>query len=203
MEAHMNVFIVGKRYCLATPASVFLASLLALGPLLPALAQAQTPDTARKNSGASLAARVQRLEDIEEIRILLADYGRYLDAHDLVSYSHPFAKDGEWVGGFGSAKGPAGIQALMEKNLGPGSTGRPGSTFHILTNFVIDVHGDTATAWSRWVFITTGAEDRPTPAMGGHYDDTFVREDGHWKFRRRVAVNDIPHSGQPLATAPK
>ena len=99
----MNVSTIRKRYRLATPASVFLALLLALG--LPALAQAQAPDK-RKNSDASLAARIQRLEDIEEIRVLLTDYGRYLDAHDLAAYSHLFAKDGEWVGGFGSAKGP-------------------------------------------------------------------------------------------------
>jgi hypothetical protein len=69
---------------------------------------------------------------------------------------------------------------------------------------MIDVHGDTATAWSRWVFVTTGADNRPTPAMGGHYDDTLVREDGHWKFQRRVAVNDIPKTvSTPGATTPK
>ncbi|MGC2418051.1 MAG: nuclear transport factor 2 family protein [Candidatus Acidiferrales bacterium] len=199
----MNVFTIRKRYRLATPASVFVALLLALGLLLPMSAQAAPPDEATKNSEASLDARVQRLEDIEEIRVLLTDYGRYLDAHDLAAYSHLFAKDGEWVGGFGSAKGPAGIQALMEKNLGPGPARKPGSTFHLLTNFVIHVHGDTATAWSRWVFVTTGAENRPAPAMGGHYDDTLVREDGHWKFERRVAVNDIPQSIPTPPSAPK
>jgi SnoaL-like domain len=199
----MNVPIVFTRSRTTSAASVFLAPILALGLLLPMPAQAAPPDKATKRNGASLAARIQRLEDIEEIRVLLADYGRFLDAHDLVAYSHLFAKDGEWVGGFGSAKGPAGIQALMEKNLGSGSAGKPGSTFHLLTNFIIDVHGDTATAWSRWVFVTTGADNRPTPAMGGHYDDTLVREDGHWKFERRVAVNDIPHSIPTPASAPK
>ena len=170
---------------------LFIFSMFAAAPM-----QAQAQAGAAK-SDASLAARIQRLEDVEEIRVLLTDYGRFLDAHDLVSYSHLFARDGEWVGGFGSAKGPAGIQALMEKNLGPGPAPRPGSTFHILTNFIIDVHGDTATAWSRWVFVTTGAENRPVPAMGGHYDDTLVREDGHWRFKRRVAVNDIPQAVSP------
>jgi SnoaL-like domain len=200
-EAHMNVSTVLGRFRSTSATSVVCAFLLPLGLLLPALALAQPPEKAGKSRDASLAARVQRLEDIEEIRVLLTDYGRYLDAHDLVAYSHLFAKNGEWVGGFGSAKGPADIQALMEKNLGPGPARKPGSTFHILTNFVIDVHGDTATAWSRWVFVTTGTDNRPTPAMGGHYDDTLVREDGHWKFQRRVAVNDIPQSvsGSPPA----
>ena len=58
----------------------------------------------------SLAARVQRLEDQEEIRMLLVDYGRSLDARDFVKYSSLFAKDGEWTGGFGTAKGPSSDQ---------------------------------------------------------------------------------------------
>ena len=53
-----------------------------------------------------LEARIQRLEDIQEIRDLLTSYGRLLDAHDLAGYSRLFAKNGEWVGGFGSAKVP-------------------------------------------------------------------------------------------------
>jgi len=188
-----------KSSATASAASVFLAATMAVGLLLPAPAQAQPAAKATRSGDASLAARIQRLEDIEEVQVLLTDYGRFLDAHDLVSYSRLFARDGEWVGGFGSAKGPAGILALMQKNLGPGPASKPGSTFHILTNFVIDVHGDTATAWSRWVFVTTGADNRPTPAMAGHYDDLLVREDGHWKFKRRVAANDIPQSA-PVPT---
>jgi hypothetical protein len=160
-----------------------LACLLSVAALLaPVPAQAQT----------TLAARVQRLEDIEEIRNVLADYGRYLDAHDLVSYSSLFASDGEWVGGFGTGKGPAGVLALMEKNLGATATNRPGSTYHLLTNFLIDVRGDTATAWSRWNFVVTGADNSPKIMYGGHYDDTLIRENGQWKFKKRVAVNDIP-----------
>ena len=142
----------------------------------------------------SPAARIQRLEDTEEIRTLLTEYGRMLDAHDLAGYSHLFAKDGEWVGGFGSAMGPAAIQALMEKNLGATRTSKPGSTYHLLTNFEINVHGDEATAWSRWSFTVTTADNKPAILYGGHYDDKLVREDGHWRFKRRVAITDIPHA---------
>lgn len=153
----------------------------------------------------SVAARLQRLEDVEEIRTLLIDYGRYLDAHDLVSYSNLFASDGEWVGGFGTGKGPAGVLALMQKNLGATSTSRPGSTYHLLTNFLIDVHGDAATAWSRWNFVVTGQDSSPRVLYGGHYDDTLVRENGRWKFKRRVAVNDIPvgNAAGPPPPSPK
>lgn len=154
------------------------ASLLLLLTLLPLAAQDK-----------SLAARVQRLEDIEEIRTVLLDYGRFLDARDFAAYSRLFAKDGEWVGGFGTVQGPAAIQAFMEKNIaGPNR----GNTFHILSNFEIEVHGDTATAWSRWTFVTPGADKKPAPSQAGRYDDTLVRENGHWRFKRRTASNDIP-----------
>jgi hypothetical protein len=152
--------------------------------LIPALLPPVFPQTP------PAAARIQRLEDIEEIRTLLLDYGRLLDARDLPAYSRLFAKDGEWVGGFGSAKGPAAIQAFMEKNLGSGPN--RGNTYHILSNFVIDVQGDKATAWSRWAYITPAADGKPVINQGGHYDDTLVRENGHWRFQRRVASTDIP-----------
>jgi ketosteroid isomerase-like protein len=121
---------------------------------------------------------------------VLLNYGRFLDARDLPAYSRLFAKDGEWVGGFGSAKGPAEILTFMEKNLGTGPN--RGNTFHILSNFVIDVQGDTATAWSRWTFIAPAADGKPAISQAGRYDDTLVRENGQWKFKRRVASNDTP-----------
>jgi len=154
-------------------------SLLLLLTLLPLAAQQDK----------SLAVRVQRLEDIEEIRTVLLDYGRFLDSRDFAAYSRLFAKDGEWVGGFGTVQGPAAIQAFMEKNIaGPNR----GNTFHILSNFEIEVHGDTAKAWSRWTFVTPGADKKPAMSQAGRYDDTLVRENGHWRFKRRTASNDIP-----------
>jgi uncharacterized protein (TIGR02246 family) len=167
---------------------------------------AQRPNVIPK--AADVAARIQRLEDQQEIQNVLLDYGRLLDAHDFAGYANLFAKDGEWVGGFGTVRGPAAIQAFMEKNIG--SPGKPGGTYHILTNFEIqvhsDLHGDTATAWSRWAYVVPVVNpdpnskplspalknDRPVIAQGGHYDDQLVRENGHWKFKRREAVTDIP-----------
>ena len=69
--------------------------------LLLGIAISQTP---RSNDTVSLSARLQRLEDTEEIRTLLLDYGRLLDLRDLSGYSQLFAKDGEWVGGLDPRK---------------------------------------------------------------------------------------------------
>jgi hypothetical protein len=123
---------------------------------------------------ASTADRLQRLEDMEEIRTLLLDHGRFLDSRDRAAYSRLFAKDGEWVGGFGSARGPEEILAFMQKNLGTGPN--RGNTYHILSNFEIVVDRDSATAWSRWTFITPGADGKPVISQAGRYDDVLVRE---------------------------
>lgn len=141
-------------------------------------------------SNASVAERLQILEDKEEIGTLLLDYGRFLDSRDLAAYSRLFARDGEWVGGFGTAQGPAGILAFMEENLGTG-TNRT-NTFHILSNFEIRVEGDTATATSRWTFVVPGPDGQPQMSQAGRYDDILVREEGKWRFKRRTASNDLP-----------
>ena len=135
---------------------------------------------------------VQRIEDRAAIERLLVEYGRTLDARDFKGYSELFAKDGVWSGGMGTVQGPAAIQAFMEKAIpGPNTA----HNFHILSNFAIDVNGDTATAWSRWTFMVPGPNNTAVAAQSGRYDDTLVREDGRWKFKRRVASNDIPAAG--------
>jgi uncharacterized protein (TIGR02246 family) len=149
-------------------------------------------------AGESVESRLKRFEDKEEIQSLLLDYGRHLDSRDFKSYSSLFAKDGEWVGGFGSVSGPANIQAFMEKNMGTGPN-RAGN-YHLLSNFVITVSGDTATAWSRWAFVVPG-QSGATISQAGRYDDTLVRENGRWKFKRRVASNDTA-APQPATVKP-
>jgi ketosteroid isomerase-like protein len=146
----------------------------------------------------STEARLQRFADKEEIQNVLLEYGRALDSRNFAAYSALFAQDGEWVGGFGSVKGPANIKAFMEKNMG--TNGNPTHNYHLLSNFVITVNGDTATAWSRWAFVQP--QDRGAViAQAGSYDDTFVRENGVWKFKKRTASNDTGRPA-PAAAAP-
>ncbi len=92
------------------------------------------------------------------------------------------------MGTIGSAKGPAAIQAFMEKNIGV----EPVRCNHLMTNMSIDVDGDSATAWSRWTLIDADANDKPALIYSGHYDDVLTRQDGAWKFQTRIATVDIP-----------
>lgn len=146
-------------------------------------AAAQTPKTAKSDE--SVAARLQRFEDKAEIEALLLDYGRHLDNRDFAGYASLFAKDGQWIGGFGTVAA-ADIKAFMEKAMGTQNTAK---NYHLLSNFVITVNGDTATAWSRWAFVVPGQQGAAI-AQAGRYDDQLVRENGHWKFKKRVASND-------------
>lgn len=160
-------------------------------PAVSPRAQAQAPAA----SQASVDARLRQFEDKDEIARLLLDYGRHLDGRDFVAYGRLFAKDGEWVGGFGTATGgPAGIQAFMEKSMG--SAPNTQKNYHLLSNFVINVTGDTATAWSRWAFVVPGPTGGATISQAGRYDDELVRENGRWRIKRRVAGNDTG-SGRP------
>jgi 3-phenylpropionate/cinnamic acid dioxygenase small subunit len=148
----------------------------------------------------SIENRLQRLEDREEIRQLLMDYGRYLDQRDFANFSALFAENGgEWIGGMGKAKGPKLIRKLMEDTIGSDTTDKSGGpNRHLFTNETIRVSGNEAGATTKWIFMVQNSSKQPQPFYVGHYDDTFVRENGRWKFLKRVVFSDIP-TDDPLS----
>jgi hypothetical protein len=146
-----------------------------------------------QGSRSSLEARMRIIEDKEQIHDLLIEYGHDLDTHDLVGYSNLFARDGEWSGSLGHPKGPAAVLAMLQHSVGKTPFDpRNVKSFHMMTNIVIQVDGDRATAQSKWTFFTRGQDDKPIPTLSGHYQDSLIREDGRWKFLSRVALHDIP-----------
>lgn len=142
--------------------------------------------------GMSLEARVQRLEDVESIRRLLERYVELNEARDYAGYAQLFARGGELALRVGSARGPAAIRELLEKNFGGANAARgprPGSS-HLLTSMRIDVTGDRATAFCRWTLLSPLENGRQEVAGKGHYQDELVREEGQWKFSKRTIVTD-------------
>jgi ketosteroid isomerase-like protein len=163
--------------------NVFLAALLLAAPGV----------AAAKEARPSLEQRVQRMEDESAIRKVLIEYGAFLDAKDYHAYAGLFAKDGVWQGGFGTFTGPAAIEKMLVDNLGapePGFVNK--SNFHLLTNPIIEIAGDTAHVTSKYIFWARSADDKPTPLLAGRYVDDFVRENGEWKIARRTTWGAIP-----------
>ena len=143
-------------------------------------------------SHASLEARLQRLEDIQEITSLFMSYRRTLDEREFATYAELFAPEGEWTGNLGSYTGPAAIKQMLEDSVGTAFAVESGNDFHLVANPDIEVDGDRATASSTWVFVTRDGDDRPQVSLLGHYTDVLARTPEGWRFLRREAFCDIP-----------
>ena len=177
------------RMPLATGAIALVLAGLAVSGYIPTV-------SAKKQD--ALETRLQRLEDREEIHQLLMDYGRFLDRRDFVAFSQLFAeKEGEWIGGLGQAKGAPAIRKLMEDTIGKDAKKQAPPNYHLFGNEIIRVDGDRATALTKWMFVVQGDSGRPQPFYLGHYEDSMVRENGQWKFLRRMVFGDIPPDSSP------
>ncbi|MEI9851323.1 MAG: nuclear transport factor 2 family protein [Sphingomonas sp.] len=141
----------------------------------------------------SLEERIDALESEREIRELLIHYAMRLDARDHGGYARLFARDGEWSGRMGQAKGPAAIEKMLEDGFGPTPAGFANTNnFHLMTNMVVKVDGDRATAVSRLTYFERAPGNVPVAKLAGRYEDELVREDGRWLFRRRKVIGEIP-----------
>jgi uncharacterized protein (TIGR02246 family) len=142
---------------------------------------------------ATLEERLRRLEDIEEIRRLLEEYARCLDAGDHAAYADLFTEDGELHAQLGEAKGRAAIRDLLDARL-KGDRPAPRAAFHQIGNATIEVDGDRATSRVLWAYVTHDDGNYPLILQVGHYDDQLVREDGRWRFQRRTITRDFGFS---------
>ena len=171
----------------------FVVRTLALSLTIGALLAADQKGNAGKKQS-SVEARLQQLEDRDQIRDLLAEYIRCLDARDHPTYALLFARDGELTFAQGHAIGPEAIRTLMEdgeRRADPARTAAMAGSVHLLTDLSIQLKGDEATAHSRWTLIVHAGESRPVVSASGHYSDDLIRENGAWKFKRREIVADL------------
>lgn len=170
-------------------AAVAAAAILASGLFF--LSRAQPRSAA---DGESMDSRLRRLEDREEIRRLLLDYGRTLDQRDFKAFSSLFAQDAEYAGGggMGVIKGPEAIAKSLEAVILQNPTGFRSPNFHLFSNEVIEIRGDEAVAVSKGMFVVPRADNRPEIVMLAAYDDVLTRESGRWKFRKRTVRGEIP-----------
>jgi hypothetical protein len=144
-----------------------------------------------------VARRLQRLEDLEEIRQLFEDYVHHLDRGHFEEYAALYATDGKMRLGPARADGRDEIERVARESFshpdGVAQNGRMGG-FHIVSGPQIQLDGDTATGEVMWTVIARGDDGIPKVTMVGHHVDDLVREDGHWRFARRRGFIDMPSS---------
>jgi hypothetical protein len=140
----------------------------------------------------SLEARVQKLEDESQIRYLIVEYGHLMDTGDRVGTLKLFTKDATWSGRIGTAKGAKAILEMWAKFLGNKPYDpKDVKSFYLMTNALIRLDGDRATAVSKWTLFAKSPDSKLYTQIAGHYDDVFVRDGDQWKFQSRGAWRDI------------
>jgi hypothetical protein len=138
-----------------------------------------------------LAARVQRLEDIEEIKKLQRAYAYYFERQEgeeilaLFSKSEDVSAEGGRDGIF-KGQGPEGIKLIF---LRPDLKDLPGYIHTLMPlSAIVDVDPDGKTAKGRWYGFGTYA--RPVEGgieaqwRSGVYENEYVKEDGKWKIKK-------------------
>ena len=128
---------------------------------------------------AALEARVRKLEDVEEIRLLKADYCYAVDGGEIDPLMGRFTEDAVWDGGpMGRFEGRESIRDFMKR-----LPEQLSFALHWVMNPRIRVDGDAATGTWYLVEPHTHAESGRALWGAGRYDERYVREDDMWKFQ--------------------
>jgi uncharacterized protein (TIGR02246 family) len=136
-----------------------------------------------------------RSEDRAAIHALLVDYGRTLDARDFGGFAALFARNGVYVAGGGGATELSGPQAgeAMRRTFAENTLGFAEPNYHLFFNETVEFTGpDRARARSQSLFMVPGEGGAPRAALMAEYDDELVREDGRWRFARRIVRGLMP-----------
>jgi uncharacterized protein (TIGR02246 family) len=169
------------------------SSLVVLAAIVAAPLPAQTRNQQSPSYRTAVDSQFRTLQDREQIRQLLIDYGRTLDSRDFEAFSKLYADDAEYSGGAGTAiKGPAAIAKSLEDTFKKNPTGVRTPNFHVFANEVIQVNGDEATAISKGLFVVPNASNTWQIEMIASYEDLLVRTPSGWKFKKRVVHAEIP-----------
>lgn len=124
----------------------------------------------------TLKERITRLEDIEAIRHLDAEYCRHLDDGNWDALMDLFTEDGSFDG----LAHPVGKDEMRAFFAGLGAAGLT-AFWHFITNLEIDVDGDAAVV--RSFLWQPCVSDGNTAVAAGRYLDRLVKVDGRWLYR--------------------
>src|SRR5262245_53323554 len=142
---------------------------------------------------ADLRARVQRLEDLEEIRALFEAYGYYLDHGMWTEYASLYAEHGQMRLGPMRADGREEIERVAREVVGArfDASADSVSLVYLIGSPRIELDGDRATSEVMWTVVSKGADGRATVTGQGRHVDDLVREDGRWRIQKRRGFQDF------------
>ncbi|MEV0064179.1 nuclear transport factor 2 family protein [Nocardia sp. NPDC050718] len=126
----------------------------------------------------SLETKIQWAIDLEEIKMLMAKYCHGIDKKELETFLSIWSADADYLLPRGEGHGIEGIRRLVEKVWQ-----QVPQCHHHITNPVVDIAGDAATARAD-VFYFRLTADGTHQLLSGGYDFAFTRSDGEWKIRK-------------------
>lgn len=142
----------------------------------------------------TLEARVRRLEDLEEIRQSLIDYGELLDARDLDAWAELWAEDGEFEMSTGRlAKGRQAIKDMLGAVIAKSAT----SVLHMEINPRVTLDGDQASSTMLYAVARTQDDGLTRVIWLGHHYSRHARTPEGWKISYRRNTVDLPETGHP------
>ncbi|WAT17515.1 nuclear transport factor 2 family protein [Aurantiacibacter sp. MUD11] len=155
------------------------------------------------NQSATVDAETQAALDRIAIEDMVVEYYSHLGGGDAGAFDEYFTEDAVFDVNGNVATGRAEIEELYG-SIGedPSSASNQGGPFRmLLSNPVIEVDGDTATASFIWTGVGNPAIDQPPELLEqGREFDRLVKVDGEWKFSHRVVIAD---SGLPEGQYPE
>lgn len=136
-----------------------------------------------------LRQRVQRLEDMEEIRRLRAIYSRGCDDDNNLDILMPLFADDAWIklnppfSGFYQGR-----DQLAEMYSNNAEVNGVGWTVHYYLQPDIDIAENGLTAKANWylwepAMMRLDKSEQEAVLMAGSYDDTYIKTDGVWKIQ--------------------
>jgi SnoaL-like domain len=155
-------------------------------------------------SGEAIEQRLARLEDIEAIQRLKERYAYYCDnGYDADGFTSLFIDEAVWESNaFGVYQGKNEIHSFIS-----GIQTQILWATHFMICPAITVAPDGRSATGRWYLLElatmTGADDqngRDAVVMAANYEDSFVKENGEWKFRKvKVHFHNVSNLDQGWA----
>jgi ketosteroid isomerase-like protein len=128
-------------------------------------------------------------DDVAAVTVLIHDYAERIDAGDLDGVAAMFAH-ATWRSP-GRTDPLRGVAAVRKAYDGVILYDGIPCTKHVVTNVVVEVDGDMASARSYFTVFQARPDLPLQPIIAGRYHDAFVRDGGVWRFADRLIIPDL------------